>query len=206
MKFHFDKSKGMVTSYYVNGTEYFDKGFGIQLNFWRAPNDNDYGSGNSYRLQIWKQSSKEFNVTEVKSYRRENIIVRLLTYLFAGNLYHVKYKIHPSGVVKVDVTFHSTEMQEKDVEVSEATLTATFSPEVSSARKRTAGLDVPHIGVRFRLPTSMNGVSYFGRGPGRIISIVLPDRRLVSIRVPPMICMCLTLVHRKTVTVPIPVG
>lgn len=167
VKFHFDKSKGMVTSYYVNGTEYFDKGFGIQPNFWRAPNDNDYGSGNPYRLQIWKQSSKEFNVTEVKSYPEgKNIIVETTYLLVAGNLYHVKYKIHPSGVVKVDVTFHSTEMQEKDVEVSEATLTATFSPEASSARKRTAGLDVPRIGVRFRLPTSMNGVSYFGRGPG----------------------------------------
>ena len=27
-----------------DGTEYFKDGFGIQPNFWRAPNDNDYGN------------------------------------------------------------------------------------------------------------------------------------------------------------------
>jgi len=89
------------------------------------------------------------------------------TYLLAaGNLYLVKYRIHPSGIVKVDVAFRSTDMEEKEAAASEATLTATFSPEASTARKSTAGLEVPRIGVRFRLPTDMNGVSYFGRGPG----------------------------------------
>lgn len=167
LRFIFDKSKGMVTSYKVDGTEYFDKGFGVQPNFWRGPNDNDYGNGNPNRLQVWKRSSREFHVTEVKGYPEGTNIILETTYLLAaGNLYLVKYRIHPSGIVKVDVTFRSTDMEEKEVAASEATLTATFSPEASTARKRTAGLEVPRIGVRFRLPTAMNGVSYFGKGPG----------------------------------------
>lgn len=167
LQFIFDKSKGMVTSYKVDGTEYFDKGFGVQPNFWRGPNDNDYGNGNPSRLQVWKQSSKEFHVTEVKGYPEGKDVIVETTYLLAaGNLYLVKYRIHPSGIVKVDVTFRSTDMEEKEVAASESTLTATFSPEASTARKRTAGLEVPRIGVRFRLPAAMNSVSYFGRGPG----------------------------------------
>ena len=165
--FVFDKKSGMVTSYKVGGTEYFHEGFGIQPNFWRAPNDNDYGNGAPNRLQVWKQSSKNFNVTDAKAYAEGNNAVVETTYLLAaGNLYKVKYSIYPAGVVKVEVTFNSTDMEEKEIEASEATLTATFSPEASAARKASSVLSVPRIGVRFRLPARMNKVEYFGRGPG----------------------------------------
>ena len=66
VNFVFNKKSGLVTSYKVDGTEYFKDGFGIQPNFWRAPNDNDYGNGAPKRLQVWKQSSKNFHVTDVK--------------------------------------------------------------------------------------------------------------------------------------------
>ena len=68
MQFVFNKKSGLVTSYKVNGTEYFAEGFGIQPNFWRAPTDNDYGNGGPKREQIWKQSSKNFNVADAVSY------------------------------------------------------------------------------------------------------------------------------------------
>ena len=58
VNFVFNKKSGLVTSYKVDGTEYFKDGFGIQPNFWRAPNDNDYGNGAPKRLQVWKQSAK----------------------------------------------------------------------------------------------------------------------------------------------------
>lgn len=165
--FIFDKKSGMVASYKVNGTEYFDKGFGIQPNFWRAPNDNDYGNGAPHRLQVWKQSSRNFNVIDTKTYAEGKSAVVETTYLLAaGNLYSVKYTVHPSGVVKVDVEFHSTDMEAAKVEASEATLMATASPEATAARKASSELMVPRIGVRFRLPATMNNVEYFGRGPG----------------------------------------
>lgn len=167
VNFVFDKKSGMVTSYKVNGTEYFDKGFGIQPNFWRAPNDNDYGNGNPHRLQVWKQSSRNFNVTEAKAHEQgDNVVVDVTYLLAAGNLYTVKYTIRPTGEVGVGVVFHSTDMEANRVEASEATQMATASPEATAARKASAGLVVPRIGVRFRLPVAMNQVEYFGRGPG----------------------------------------
>lgn len=165
--FVFNKKNGMVTSYKVRGTEYFHENFGVQPNFWRAPNDNDYGSGAPNRLQIWKQSSKNFYVTDVKTSSEGNEKIVETTYLLAaGNLYKVRYTILPSGILKVAVDFLSTDMQEKQIAASEATLTATFSPEVSATRKASSALNVPRIGVRFRLPATMNKVTYFGRGPG----------------------------------------
>lgn len=35
--FELDKATGMVTSYKVNGTEFFDKAFGVQPNFCARP-------------------------------------------------------------------------------------------------------------------------------------------------------------------------
>lgn len=166
VNFVFNKKSGMVTSYKVRGTEYFDKSFGIQPNFWRAPNDNDYGNGGPNRLQVWKESSKNFNVADVKAEMQGvNAIIETSYLLAAGNLYTIKYTIQPSGIVKADVEFFSTDIEEKKMEASEATLMATFSPEATAARKRSSTIEVPRIGVRFRIPVKMNNVEYFGKGP-----------------------------------------
>ncbi|WP_085535165.1 glycoside hydrolase family 2 TIM barrel-domain containing protein [Massilibacteroides vaginae] len=166
VNFVFDKKTGLVTSYKVGGTEYFAEGFGIQPNFWRGPNDNDYGNGMPKRLQIWKQSSKSFNVTDAKVEVVDDNAFLSSTYLLpAGNLYIVTYKIYPSGVVHVAARFTSTEMDAAQTEVSEATRTATFTPGNDEARKASSKLNVPRIGVRFRMPVTMNSVQYLGRGP-----------------------------------------
>ena len=166
VNFMFNKKTGIVTSYKVDGTEYFSEGFGIQPNFWRAPTDNDYGNGMPKRLQVWKESSKNFNVTDATATMEGNNAVLNVNYLLpAGNLYIVNYTIYPSGVVNVAARFTSTDMDAAQTEVSEATRTATFTPGRDAARKEASKLNVPRIGVRFRLPASMNQVEYFGRGP-----------------------------------------
>ena len=166
VNFVFNRKTGIVTSYKVDGTEYFSEGFGIQPNFWRAPTDNDYGNGMPKRLQVWKESSKNFNVTDATvTMDGNNAVVNVNFLLPAGNLYIVNYTIYPSGAVNVAARFTSTDMDAAQTEVSEATRTATFTPGRDAARKEASKLNVPRIGVRFRLPASMNQVEYFGRGP-----------------------------------------
>ncbi len=166
VSFVFDKKTGIVTSYKVDGIEYFQDGFGIQPNFWRAPSDNDYGNGAPTRLQVWKQSSKDFNVVEATIEKEGQTAVIHANYLLAaGNLYMVTYKIYPTGVVNVNAHFTSVSMEATPDEISEATKSATFSPKSQAAREAAAKLEVPRIGVRFRLPADMQQVQYFGRGP-----------------------------------------
>src|SRR5574344_2993339 len=84
----------MVTSYIYKGKEFIKDGFGFQPNFWRAPNDNDYGNGEPLRTQIWKQSGKECNVT-ASTFSGNALKV---TYsLSAGNNYIVTYTFGKSG-------------------------------------------------------------------------------------------------------------
>lgn len=166
VNFVFNKKSGLVTSYRVDGREFFKDGFGIQPNFWRAPTDNDYGNGAPRRLQIWKESSRDFQVVEAGLATEGNAVLLKATYLLAaGNLYGLTYKIYPDGVVNVKVRFSSTDMETDEYEWSEAAQTATFSPGREALRKEASTLEVPRIGVRFRLPADMNEVRYFGRGP-----------------------------------------
>ena len=166
VNFVFNKKTGLVSSYKVGPTEYFSEGFGLQPNFWRGPTDNDYGNGQPKREQIWKQSSKNFDVSDATVKMDGKNAIMTINYLLpAGNLYIVDYTIYPSGAVHVAAHFTSTEMNEAETEVSEATRTATFTPGRDAARKEASKLTVPRIGVRFRVPATMNQVEYFGRGP-----------------------------------------
>lgn len=161
--FEFNTLSGRISSYKVKGTEYFDQAFGIQPNFWRAPNDNDYGNSNPKRLQIWKESSRDFQVkgATVKMEGR-TAILSVVYNLPADNQYLMNYKIYPDGVVHVAVKFTRTDRAPVPTEVLEDTNLATFTP---GKKKYEDVLEVPRIGVRFRIPQNRNKVEYFGRGP-----------------------------------------
>lgn len=162
----FDGAKGIFTSYKVDGVEYFKDGFGIQPNFWRAPNDNDYGNGAPKRLQVWKQSGKDFRVAgfDVKE-EGDNVLVTVNYLLQAGNNYIVNYKIYPTGVIDVSARFLPLKQKETVLSKSEAELMATYSPQAKADMLRKKILEVPRIGVRFRIPAEMDNIQYFGRGP-----------------------------------------
>ncbi len=166
VNFVFNRKTGIVSSYKVGSTEYFNDGFGLQPNFWRAPTDNDYGNGQPKREQVWKQGSKDFNVSDATAKMDGKNVVMTVNYLLpAGNLYIVDYTVYPSGAVHVAAHFTSTEMNEAETDVPEATRTATFTPGRDAARKEASKLVVPRIGIRFRMPATMDQVEYFGRGP-----------------------------------------
>lgn len=167
VNFTLNMELGQVTSYIVDGKEYFKDGFGLQPNFWRAPNDNDYGNGAPKRLRIWKQASKEFNITDctIDEKANGNILLTADYLLPTGNHFILGYEVSPSGIVKVSVRFTPLEVVEGVSVKSEAELMATYTPQAKSDRIRKNVLEVPRIGVRFRIPVRYNQVSYLGRGP-----------------------------------------
>lgn len=167
VNFVFDTKQGIATSYKVEGKEYFKDGFGIQPNFWRGPTDNDYGNGAPKRLHIWKESSKNFKIANYSTKEDGDNIQLTADYkLAAGNNYIVIYTVHPSGALKVAVRFTPLQKEEEKIDKSEAELLATYSPKARAENKAKKNvLEVPRIGIRFRLPAGMDNIHYFGRGP-----------------------------------------
>ena len=138
VRFVFDKGSASVVSYNVDGVEYLKDGQGIRPNFWRGPTDNDYGNGLPSRLQIWKESGKEPELSAVSAVDSGQFVrLSVLYALKAGNTCKVDYDIYPSGTVAAEML---------------------FTPTADS-------LEIPRIGLRFGLPVSMDKVQWYGRGP-----------------------------------------
>lgn len=53
----FDLSKGILTSYQINGQQWLQQG--PKPSFWRAPTDNDFGSGFNKSLRYWRNAYEE---------------------------------------------------------------------------------------------------------------------------------------------------
>lgn len=169
--FVFDKAKGVVTSYRVDGIEYFSEGFGIQPNFWRAPTDNDYGNGAPKRLQVWKEASQKFNVVKTTLTKQDNNVLLTAYYRLATDNYYIAtYTVYPDGKVHAGFRFTSAENaaeQQADLSIEAREFTAEGSINVGQEQRsqQNVKLEIPRIGIRFRLPVKLNNVHYFGRGP-----------------------------------------
>lgn len=137
--FSVDKATGVVNSYQAKGKEYVADGFGLHPNFWRAPNDNDYGNGEPKRTHVWKEASISHQVKSVDAKEDGSEAVIAVVYaLPAGNEYEVVYRVRPDASVKMDAAL---------------SVAPADTPEI------------PRVGMRMRVPAAMDRVKYLGHGP-----------------------------------------
>ena len=131
----FDKTAGHVKSWKVNGKDVIDADFGLRPNFWRAPVDNDYGSGEPARSQAYRQPEKPIVVSAEKNADGSAVI-----------------RVNGEGVRKSEqYTFFADGSLKIEVETAAVQ---------TKADKRVM---IPRLGFRFR--TSREDFRYFGCGP-----------------------------------------
>lgn len=142
LTFNVDKKSGYVSSLKYGQKEIIKDGFGIRPNFWRAPTDNDYGNGDNKRLSLWKNASNEpwnMETAVVNAELKGSIVVITSQYILStGNTLQLEYMVSPNGAIHTSLFFEGV------------------SADVP---------ELPRVGVRFRIPASMDDFSYFGRGP-----------------------------------------
>jgi beta-galactosidase len=139
VNFAINRKNGTVTDYSVKGINYVADNFGPRANFWRGPNDNDYGFANPARAQAWKQASQATDDAKVTAKMQGDAAVVTVTRTLAtGNTSTLTYTIYKDGTVRIDT-------------------------ELSAAEGQVA--DMPRNGLRMRLPQDMHIVKYYGRGP-----------------------------------------
>lgn len=138
VEFEVDAESGLIGKYAVNGVDYLSGDFGIRPNYWRAPNDNDYGNGAPARWQAWKVYGKENKPAEVTDKMVDgNRVVKVvynLEDLGCSNV--VTYTLEPSGALTVEA------------QMSEASFK-----------------EAPRYGLRWRMPQEFSNVRFYGRGP-----------------------------------------
>jgi len=138
----FDKKTGFINRFNFKGNELLEEGFVIRPNFWRAPNDNDFGAQLPVKLKAWKEAGLSPQLVEFMSEEKDGIgFVKALYNLPAvGSKLTMTYSLNASGELVVE---------EKLV--------------VVDTSKRADIL--PRFGMQLVLPAGFEKVEYYGRGP-----------------------------------------
>ncbi|WOH36600.1 glycoside hydrolase family 2 TIM barrel-domain containing protein [Thalassotalea fonticola] len=134
-----NKSNGQIVSYQHQGKELLNDEQGPQLNFWRAPTDNDVGSKMMYKNINWKEATLQQSLTKLSHKKVGDNYQVTATYQLPGinTSATTVYDIYANGQVSVKNTLAAT--KEKS--------------------------DLPRFGMRMQLAKQYSNLSYFGRGP-----------------------------------------
>jgi beta-galactosidase len=139
VKFVVNRKNGTVTDYSVKGTSYVADNFGPRANYWRGPNDNDYGFGNANRAQAWKEASVPGEAKVTAKMQGDAAVITVVRTLPTTCTSTIVYTVYSDGALRIDT-------------------------DLSAAESKIAAM--PRNGLRMRLPQTMNKVKYYGRGPG----------------------------------------
>jgi len=135
----FNQKTALLTGYNYQGTELLKSS--PQANFWRAPNDNDYGGKWHDKRRVWKYASeRQFKKTfQLKSLANGNVLVKTSFTVpdVEGDLL-IDYLIKPSGevIINYDLTIAKQQVSE-----------------------------IPRIGMNMELFAEFDQLTFFGRGP-----------------------------------------
>ncbi|MBC3540125.1 glycoside hydrolase family 2 TIM barrel-domain containing protein [Rufibacter sediminis] len=137
----FDKQTGWLNQYVVEGVRYLEEGAGLKSNFWRAPNDNDYGAGLQTKLKAWKTAPQQAKLQKLTSSVQNNVATVEAVYMLpdvSGKL-SMQYRVNSAGELLVRQHLQA------------------------DTTKKVAML--PRFGMQWILPAGFNAVEFYGRGP-----------------------------------------
>jgi beta-galactosidase len=135
----FNKYRGLLTGFNYQGVELLKDA--PRINFWRAPNDNDFGGGYQDTLRVWKSASERQYLQSAVIEQFDNGDVGFSTKFTVPDVKgeaEVNYRVKPSGEVLVSYEFESA-----------------LEPMVR----------IPRVGMNLELFGSVDTLDYFGRGP-----------------------------------------
>jgi beta-galactosidase len=134
----FNKQKGTLDNYRINGKDILI--LAPEINFWRAPTDNDFGNSMQRKSNIWRNAGEVKQLKDFQIKEDNSLTVIKVHYLLTDIVsdYFIIYSIDPQGSLKIE-----SEYKAGNGELPEA----------------------PRIGLLFTLPSEMDYFDYYGRGP-----------------------------------------
>lgn len=141
----FDRLHGILKSYWADGREHINDG--IQMNFWRAPIDNDMYIQDDRKNKFYMHMFESRPSTFTWESKNDTVVVE------------TKHRVAPiSQAYGYDVSWKYTFYSNGD-----------FTLDINGIRANidlNAPEDFPRIGIQIGMPEESNRVTWFGRGPG----------------------------------------
>jgi beta-galactosidase len=113
----------------------------FNVNFWRAPTDNDLGNGLQKRAQVWQKAASSLELIKFSSKTVNSN--SLVTALYSSDLFIGSYQVNYQ--ISVDGRIH-------------------ISSELNLAKAQTLA-DMPRMGMQLVMSGKYQFISWFGRGP-----------------------------------------
>ncbi|MEO8254771.1 MAG: glycoside hydrolase family 2 TIM barrel-domain containing protein, partial [Flavobacterium sp.] len=141
-KITFDKKTGFISGYTFENQTILKEGYQLRPDFWRAPNDNDFGAGLQRQLLPWKEAmqnptllSWDFTTT------KENVVVVKAIYSLpqVSAELSLEYEINSNGELNVQQKLNIDKTKEVPM--------------------------LPRFGMEMVLPKDFNSLQYYGKGP-----------------------------------------
>lgn len=139
----FDKATGFIKQYNHKGVDLLDTAFRTRPNFWRAPNDNDFGANTPQKLKAWKDATLKQELIAFSDSISNGLAVVKASYRLPGvyATLQIAYTINAAGKILVQQTIQANKDSIAKVAV------------------------MPRFGMQWILPSGFNQVEYYGRGP-----------------------------------------
>ncbi|NJK95759.1 MAG: DUF4981 domain-containing protein [Bacteroidales bacterium] len=134
-----DRKAGNLSGYQHKGTDLVKEG--LQVNFWRAPTDNDFGNNMQNRLRVWKDAGKNRVVVSDSLLKLNNGDVKIIFHFNLPEIestYRSEYLIMGNGEIVV-------------------------SNDYNPGKKSLP--ELPRFGMYMGIPADCDNLKWFGRGP-----------------------------------------
>lgn len=135
----FNKNSGQISSWQVEGKEFLDSG--PTMNFWKAPNDNDFGYKMPEILEVWRYAAGNARLLETQfsapSQGKASFSAHYQLEKDMGSV-TMHYEIYGSGDILVDYTLTT---KDNSLPV------------------------LPRVGLIMSLPRQFTALKWHGRGP-----------------------------------------
>ena len=152
-KVQFSKESGTLINYEFNGEVLISKG--AQINFWRAPVDNDYGANTPNLYREWLNAGKENLDVSHKIIELDNSVKIVFNQkMLKGDAFFIQsYIINADGIIKVENDFKTLKGKSKiGLKGHKAKL------------KNNEHSNIYKFGNEFVIPKTFNRVNWYGRG------------------------------------------
>ena len=135
----FSKNNGLLSSYIINHLELLTSP--LEPTFWRAPIDNDFGNNMQKRCIVWKEALAQAKLASINSKQISDTEVQVETQLLLPTIegqITIAYSVYGNGQIDVNYKFEA---------------------------KKDKLPEIPRIGMKLKLPKTIENLSYYGRGP-----------------------------------------
>jgi beta-galactosidase len=140
-KIVFNKQKGIMMQYLLKGRDMLDSSYGLKPNFWRAPNDNDFGATLQMQLKKWKNAFANSKLSTFKADIKGDLAMVTTTFSLpdVASQLTVTYKINAKGEILVTQDLKTDTTQKIEM--------------------------LPRFGMQWIMPAGFEQIEYYGRGP-----------------------------------------